>query len=147
MVTGHTQLYGQDAIISERHVDYYRERARGGAAFLVLEQQAVHSAGMNYYAGCGAWERRVIPQYEKLAEAIHHYGSKQFVQLFACGAQGRGTMYIDHWQPLWAASRDPSVVYNETPMVMEQEQIDEIIKGFGESAINYLSMSFSEREV
>lgn len=136
MVTGHTQLYGQDAIISERHIDYYRERARGGAALLVLEQQAVHPAGMNYYAGCGAWERRVIPQYEKLAEAVHHYGCKQFVQLFACGTQGRGTMYIDHWRPLWAASRVPSVVYNEIPMVMEQEQIDEIIKGFGESAIN-----------
>ncbi len=136
MVTGHTQLYGKDEIISDRHIAYYQERARGGAALLVLEQQAVHPAGMNYHAGCVAWERRVIPQYEKLAEAVHQFGCKQFVQLFACGTQGKGTMYIDHWRPLWAASRVPSVIYNETPMVMEQEQIDEILKGFGESAVN-----------
>lgn len=136
MVTGHTQLYGKDEIISDRHIAYYQERARGGAALLVLEQQAVHPSGMNYHAGCIAWERRVIPQYEKLAEAIHQFGCKQFVQLFACGTQGRGTMYIDRWRPLWAASRVPSVVYNETPLVMEQEQIDEILKGFGESAVN-----------
>ena len=136
MVTGHTQLYGKDEIISDRHIAYYQERARGGAALLVLEQQAVHPAGMNYHAGCIAWERRVIPQYEKLAEAVHQFGCKQFVQLFACGTQGKGTMYIDHWRPLWAASRVPSVIYNETPMVMEQEQVDEILKGFGESAVN-----------
>jgi len=136
MVTGHTQLYGKDEIISDRHIAYYQERARGGAALLVLEQQAVHPAGMNYHAGCLAWERRVIPQYEKLAEAVHQFGCKQFVQLFACGTQGKGTMYIDRWRPLWAASRVPSVIYNETPMVMEQEQVDEILKGFGESAVN-----------
>ena len=40
MVTGYTQLYGQDGLLSERHIDYYAERARGGAALLVLEQQA-----------------------------------------------------------------------------------------------------------
>lgn len=136
MVTGHTQLYGKDEIISDRHLAYYQERARGGAALLVLEQQAVHPAGMNYHAGCIAWERRVIPQYEKLAEAVHQFGCKQFVQLFACGTQGRGTMHIDRWRPLWAASRVPSVLYNETPLVMEQEQIDEILKGFGESSVN-----------
>jgi len=136
MVTGHTQLYGKEEMISDRHIAYYRERAKGGAALLVLEQQAVHPSGMNYHAGCIAWERRVIPQYEKLAEAVHAFGCKQFVQLFACGTQGRGTMYIDRWRPLWAASRVPSVVYNETPMVMEQEHVDEILKGFGESAVN-----------
>jgi 2,4-dienoyl-CoA reductase-like NADH-dependent reductase (Old Yellow Enzyme family) len=136
MVTGHTQLYGKEELISDRHIAYYQERARGGAALLVLEQQAVHPSGMNYHAGCISWERRVIPQYEKLAEAVHQFGCRQFVQLFACGTQGRGTMYIDRWRPLWAASRVPSVIYNETPMVMEQEQIDEILKGFGESAVN-----------
>jgi 2,4-dienoyl-CoA reductase-like NADH-dependent reductase (Old Yellow Enzyme family) len=42
MATGHTQLYGVDEVISDRHVAYYRERAKGGAALLVIEQQAVH---------------------------------------------------------------------------------------------------------
>ncbi|MGE4095548.1 MAG: FAD-dependent oxidoreductase [Candidatus Binatia bacterium] len=136
MVTGHTQLYGQNELISDRHIAYYRERARGGAALLVLEQQAVHPSGMNYHAGCIAWEPRVIPQYEKLAHAVHEYGCKQFVQLFACGAQGKGTMYIDRWRPLWAASRISSALYNETPMVMEQSHIDQMVMYFGLSARN-----------
>ena len=39
MVTGHTQLYGNNGTLSQRHIDYYRERAKGGAALMVLEQQ------------------------------------------------------------------------------------------------------------
>lgn len=136
MVTGHTQLYGKDETISDRHIAYYRERAKGGAALLTLEQQAVHPSGMNYHAGCIAWDPHVIPQYEKLANAVHEFGCKQFVQLFACGAQGKGTMYLDRWRPLWAASRIPSAIYNETPMVMEQTHIDQIVMHFGLSAYN-----------
>ena len=136
MSTGHTQLYGQSEILSDRHVAYYRERARGGAALLVLEQQAVVEAGMAYHAACLAFEEKAIPQYKKLTAAVHEFGTKQFVQLFACGTQGKGTLHIDRWHPLWAASATPSIIYNEMPLVMEQEHIDELIRGFGISARN-----------
>jgi len=136
MSTGHTQLYGQSEILSDRHVAYYRERARGGAALLVLEQQAVVAAGMAYHAACLAFEEKAIPQYKKLTTAVHEFGTKQFVQLFACGTQGKGTLHIDRWHPMWAASATPSIIYNEMPLVMEQEHIDELIRGFGISARN-----------
>ena len=136
MSTGHTQLYGQSEILSDRHVAYYRERARGGAALLVLEQQAVVEAGMAYHAACLAFEEKAIPQYKKLTTAVHEFGTKQFVQLFACGTQGKGTLHIDRWHPMWAASATPSIIYNEMPLVMEQEHIDELIRGFGISARN-----------
>lgn len=136
MSTGHTQLYGQNETLSDRHVAYYRERARGGAALLVLEQQAVVPAGMAYHAACLAFEEKAIPQYKKLTTAVHEFGTKQFVQLFACGTQGKGTLHMDRWHPMWAASATPSIIYNEMPLVMEQEHIDELIRGFGISARN-----------
>ncbi len=136
MVTGHTQLYGHNGTLSERHIEYYRERARGGAALLVLEQQAAHPAGRNYFAGCEAWDERVIPWYERLGEAVHAHDCRQFVQLFACGAQGSGTQYIDDWRPLWAASRVPSAITQEMPVAMEQVHIDELVAYFARSAMN-----------
>lgn len=136
MSTGHTQLYGKDETLSDRHVAYYRERARGGAALLVLEQQAVVPAGMAYHAACLAFEEKAIPMYRKLTDAVHQYDTKQFVQLFACGTQGKGTLHMDRWHPMWAASATPSIIYNEMPLVMEQEHIDELIHGFGISARN-----------
>ena len=39
MVTGHTQLYGANGTLSQRHIDYYQERAKGGAALMILEQE------------------------------------------------------------------------------------------------------------
>jgi len=136
LVSGHTQLYGENGLISERHISYYRERARGGAALLILEQQAAHPAGRNYHAGCIAWDERVIPWYERLGEAVHAHDCRQFVQLFACGAQGSGTQYFDDWRPLWAASRIPSAISEEMPVAMEQADIDDLIDHFARSARN-----------
>mgnify|MGYP003629931269 CR=1 FL=1 len=136
MVTGHTQLYGRDGMLSDRHIDYYAERARGGAALLVLEQQAAHPAGRNYHAGCAAWDPAVVPWYEKLGEAVHAHDCRQFVQLFCAGAQGRGTQYFDDWRPLWAASRIPSAITEEMPHAMEAADIAELAAYFARAAEN-----------
>ncbi|NNL86032.1 MAG: FAD-dependent oxidoreductase [Myxococcales bacterium] len=135
-ITGHTQLYGEGGFLSQRHVDYYRERAKGGAALLILEQQAAHPSGRNYLRGCVAYDEGAIPMYEALGEAVHAHGAKQFVQLFGCGAQGSGTQYIDDWRPLWAASRLPSAFTGEIPVAMEADHIEELVKSFAKSARN-----------
>ena len=147
MATGHTQLYGIDELISDRHVAYYRERALGGASLLILEQQAAHPSGMNYDQGCIAWEPRVVPEYAKLAEAVHAAGAKQMVQLFCCGAQGLSTMFIDRFRPLWAASPIPSSVYNERPKPMEKEDIRELVEYFGRSAFNVMAAGLDGVEI
>ena len=84
MYTAQTILYADDHILSDRHIAFYRERAMGGAALLITEQQAAHRLSKgSFYQGCTAWEKRVIPQYAKLADAVHEFGAKQFAQLFA----------------------------------------------------------------
>ncbi|MBI3300522.1 MAG: FAD-dependent oxidoreductase, partial [Deltaproteobacteria bacterium] len=137
MMPAETLDYGQDNILSDRHIAFYRERAKGGAALIITEQQGAHPVSKgSFYFGCTAWEKRVIPQYAKLADAVHEYGAKQFVQLFTPGVHDKGTMIVDEWHPLWAASRVPSFLHKETPMVMEQHHIDDLVKAFGESALN-----------
>ncbi len=137
MMPAETLDYGQDNILSDRHIAFYRERAKGGAALLITEQQGAHPVSKgSFYFGCTAWEKRAIPQYAKLADTVHEYGAKQFVQLFTPGVHDKGTMIVDEWRPLWAASRVPSVIHRETPMVMEQAQTDDLVKGFGVSALN-----------
>ena len=137
MMSGQTLLYAEDNILSDRHIAYYRERARGGVALLLTGQQAAHPLSKgSFHMACTAWEKRAIPQYAKLADAVHEHGAKQFVQLFATGVHDKGTMMIDEWHPLWGASRVPSTVHREIPLVMEQEHIDDLVVGFGQSAAN-----------
>ncbi len=137
MYTAQTILYGEDHLLSDRHIAFYRERAKGGVGLMITEQQAGHPIWKgSFYPGCTAHDKRAVPQYAKLAEAVHEFGAKQFVQLFGSGVHDKGTMIFDEWHPLWAPSRITSVVHREVPMVMGQAEIDDTAKAFGESALN-----------
>ena len=137
MMTAQTTLLGKDNVLGDRHIDFFRERAKGGAALFITEQQAGHRLSKgSFFEGCSAWEKRAIPQYAKLADAVHEHGARQFIQLFGCGVHDKGTMIMDEWHPLWGVSKMPSIVHHEIPMVMEQEHVDDVVKGFGESALN-----------
>ena len=137
MMTAQTTLFGRDNVLGDRHIEFFRERAKGGAALFITEQQAGHRISKgSFFEGCSAWEKRAIPQYAKLADAVHEHGARQFVQLFGCGVHDKGTMIMDEWHPLWGVSKMPSIVHHEMPMVMEQEHVGDVVKGFAESALN-----------
>jgi len=137
MMTAQTILYSDDHILGDRHIAFYRERAMGGVALLLTEQQAAHHISKgSFYAGCTAHDKRAVAQYAKLADAVHEHGCKQFVQLFAAGVHDKGTTIFDEWHPLWGVSRTPSIVHNEVPMEMETEHVLDIVKAYGESALN-----------
>lgn len=130
MVSGHALLYGEAGLLSQRHVDYYRERAAGGAALIVTEQQAAHPSGANYLQGCRGYDPRAVAAYRTAADAVHDHGAKLMVQVFCGGAQGSGTMYIDDWRPLWAPSPIASTQFHEQPAEMTRDDIDAVIAGF-----------------
>ncbi len=137
MMTAQSVLYGENQLLGDRHVEYYRERARGGCALFICEQQGGHPiATGSFHEGCSAYDPRSIPQYAKLAEAVHEHGGRQFVQLYAPGVHDKGNMIMDNWHPLWAVSRTTSVVHKEVPYVMEKEDIAELVDAFAQSALN-----------
>ena len=140
--------YSENNILSDRHVAYYRERARGGAGLIITEQQAGHRLSKgSFYRGCSAWEKDAVPQYAKLADAVHEFGGRQFVQLFGCGVHDKGTTIFDEWHPLWGVSAIPSVAHREMPLVVDQDAIDDLIRGFGESARNVMSAGIDGIEI
>lgn len=137
MMTAMGVFYGKDNILSDRHIDYYAERAKGGLALIITEQQAGHRLSKgSFYDGCTAWEKRAVPQYAKLADAVHEHGAKQFVQLFAAGVHDKGNMIFDDWHPLWGVSDIPSIFHKEMPHVVDLDDIKDLKKGFAQSASN-----------
>jgi 2,4-dienoyl-CoA reductase-like NADH-dependent reductase (Old Yellow Enzyme family) len=132
-----TLLYGEDHIMSDRHIAFYTERAKGGVGVQVAEQTAAHPiAKGSFYQGITAYEKKAIPKYATLADAVHEHDCRFFVQLFHPGVHDKGSTIMDEWHELWAASRVPSNVHHEVPMVMRQEHIDDLVSGFGRSARN-----------
>lgn len=140
--------YSENNILSDRHVAYYRERARGGAGLIVTEQQAGHRLSKgSFYLGCSAWEKAAVPQYAKLADAVHEFGGSQFVQLFGCGVHDKGMTIFDEWHPLWGVSAIPSIAHREMPVVVDQERIDDLVRGFGEAARNVMTAGIDGIEI
>ncbi len=142
MTTAHTLLYGEGGSISDRHIAYYVERARGGIGLLMTEQHAVDSHSLGAYRGqCAAFDPRCVERFAALADAVHAHGAKQFVQLFATGAQGSatGALGLEHWGPLRAPSTVPTASYRETPYAMGNVEIAELIAAFATSAEHVLA--------
>lgn len=74
--------------VTEKMSDYYEERAKGGAGLIITEISRV-----NDFHGAGSMgqlsvsHKDIIPSLAKLAEKIHKYGTKIFVQLHHPGRQ------------------------------------------------------------
>ncbi|MFR9803711.1 FAD-dependent oxidoreductase [Pseudonocardia sp. RS010] len=137
VVTPHALAYGRDNLMTQQSVDYYEERAKGGAGLILTEAQVVHpsSRGMMLRT-LQSWPTDVIPVYERLAKAVHRHGAKVFVDLSHFGAEDNNTMHLDNWRSLWSASGLPSPTFGEIPRPMTEEDIAELVAGFGRSARN-----------
>lgn len=138
VVTAHALMYGDsDNLMTQQSIDYYEERARGGAGLILTEAQAVHgtSRGLGYRTHQG-WPTEVIPVYERLAAAVHRHGAKIFVDLSHFGVEDYNGMFLENWRALWSPSGLPSTTYGEVGKAMSHSDIEQLVAGFGRSARN-----------
>ena len=135
----HSSQHGdpRDHVFSERQIAYFRERAKGGVALAITETvAAARSALGSFFHIVDVWNENCIPSMRRLADAVHEHDAAIFVQLASMGVHDRGRMFIDRNKPIWGASRIPSIVHNEIPLVMGPDEIDELTRDFGQSAAN-----------
>ncbi|GAA1000235.1 FAD-dependent oxidoreductase [Subtercola frigoramans] len=137
VVTPHALQYAEHNLMTQQSVDYYEERAKGGAGLIFTEAQAVHptSAGLAPRTTQG-WKTEVIPVYERLAKAVHKYGAKVFVDLSHFGVEDYNTMHLESWRALWSPSGLPSTTYNEIGRAMTHDDIAELVAAFARTARN-----------
>ena len=121
--------------INDDLIAYHEARARGGVAMSILEASSVHPS-----SGAGsvpAFSDEMIPEYAKLANAVHKQGMVMMQQLFHQGAHAIPT----DGSPPWAPSAIPSVKHlrasegqGEIPVAMTQNMIDEIVESYASAA-------------
>jgi mycofactocin system FadH/OYE family oxidoreductase 2 len=128
----HMTNFGEDHQISDRHVYYYQERAKGGCGLMTTEEMSVHPTDQVYEKLVNAFDPRVIPAYKKLTRIVHEYDTKIFAQLNHNGMQGDGK--ISRF-PVWGPSPGVDPIFRETAKEMEIEDIKECIDYFARSAV------------
>jgi 2,4-dienoyl-CoA reductase-like NADH-dependent reductase (Old Yellow Enzyme family)/thioredoxin reductase len=132
-VSAHMIAFGEEAIVPQRYIDYYEERARGGVGLLVTGAEGVHPTGWHapHYQ---AWREDAAPRYRRLAEAVHRHGAKIFTQLWHAGLQDHGIVDLDGHHPVLGPSGVQSPVYGRIAKAMEREDIEMVIDAFGRCA-------------
>ena len=89
-VPAHTTNFGDRHMPSERHVEYHRARARGGAALIIFESIRVARESLGRPQGVGGYDRATIPMFARCAEAVHAEGAKLLGQVIHLGRQIEG---------------------------------------------------------
>jgi len=120
----HMTNFGEDLLISDQHIWYYRERAKGGCGLITTEELSVHPSDHPYDKLVEAFDPRAIAGFKKLTETIHQFDTKIFAQLNHNGMQADGKISR---LPVWGPSAGSDPIFRENCKEMEPEDIQECI--------------------
>ncbi|NNK01279.1 MAG: mycofactocin system FadH/OYE family oxidoreductase 2, partial [Desulfatitalea sp.] len=127
----HLTNLSTDHQVSDAHIVYYTERAKGGCGLITTEELTVHPSDLAYEKLVDAFKPEVIPGFQRLTRAVHQYETKIFAQLNHNGMQADGKLSR---LPVWGPSAEKDPLFRETCKEMEIEDIQECIAYFALSA-------------
>jgi 2,4-dienoyl-CoA reductase-like NADH-dependent reductase (Old Yellow Enzyme family) len=127
----HTANMSEGGLPGERHRGYYEERARGGAAMIVVEPVPVHRTAVLTRGNFLHSTDDIIPHFRKVTDAVHEHGTAICHQLYHVGQHGD---FDNSYQPSWSPSGLPSFHDSDGSHAMTENEIEEIIEGFVQAA-------------
>ena len=129
-----TEYGTEDGYVTDRFINYYTERAKGGTGLIFVEvANPVFPSGKVLRHQVSISDDKYIPNFKKLTDSVHKYGARIVLQLSHAGRQT--TSKVSGQQP-WAPSAVlPKVsMYYEMPREMTIEEIKSIPPAFGKAA-------------
>ncbi len=118
----------------QRMIKYYADRARGGAGLIITEITRVDDeTGVGTPNQLSVTNTHMIAQLSRLAEAVHAYDTKIFVQLHHPGNQTPSRL-IGGKQPV-SASDVTCKVIGEQPRPLTTEEVEGMVKKFVTGAV------------
>ena len=123
----HTANMAQNGLPGPQHIAYYRERALGGAAMIVVEPVPVHPAAVLTRGNFAHSDDAVIPAFRKLTDAVRAEGAVILQQLYHIGAHGDSD---NSWHPHWSPSGGPSYHDSDGSHAMTEGEIEATMDGY-----------------
>ena len=127
----HTANMSVDGLPGDRHLGYYRERAMGGAAMIVVEPVPIHKTAVLTRGNFRADDDAVIPHFRRITDAVHAEGAHIIQQLYHVGAHGDWDNSLAY---NWSPSGLPSMHDSDGSHAMTQGEIAEIVASFARCA-------------
>jgi len=134
MSTSHACGLGDaDGMPGETYQRYHEEKAKGGLALTMF-------GGSSYIGPDSTWSSgqlnvgtdRVIPFLQSFADRVHRHGAAIMIQITHLGR--RGETNTQNWLPTIAPSPIREVLHRAIPREMDRNDIDRVVKAFGDAA-------------
>ena len=126
--------FGYDGYVTDKLVDYYAERAKGGAGFICVEMGIVdYPIGSTAGKGMIATDDdKYIPGLQKLSDSINNNGSVAFMELSHGGRYCHSG--LTGMQPVAPSPLPGFNGRGEMPRELTTEEVEELVEKFGDSA-------------
>jgi len=128
-----THFATKEGYVTQRLIDYYAERAKGGVGTIVTESSYVHPEGKGGTNRLSICNDKAITGLKKLTSTIHKYGAKVVAQLHHGGRQVSPEAISQY--PA-SASSIPCIAWGvkSFPRTLTIEEIKDIVEAYGEAA-------------
>ncbi len=140
-----TNYAGENGEVTNRLINYYAERAKGGAGLIIVEVGAVDHPEAKAMANQLRIDNdKFIPGLSELTDRVHNHGAKIFQQLHHAGRQ-TAPNEIEGKQPV-SASPIKGIVEGK-PRKLETQEVEELVTKFVDSAEREKRAGFDGVEV
>ena len=140
-----------DGKVSQAILDYYAEKSKGGyLSLIIIEHSFIRQQGKAHKGQLSIAEDSLIVELKKLAEVIHHNGSKCVMQINHAGSAAveevTGTIVVGP-----SAVTSPSKMSRTTeltfPKELSKEEIASIVTDFAKAALRVKEAGFDGVEI
>ncbi|HNY65674.1 MAG TPA: FAD-dependent oxidoreductase [Deltaproteobacteria bacterium] len=127
-----TNYAGPSGEATDRLIRYYAERAKGGAGLIIVENvQVKYPQGKNVSCQLRLDDGKFIPGFQELAEAVHAYDARIFIQIHHAGRQYHGIEDAEGVDP----SGIPDGFLKQPVRPLTNGEILDLIERFSETAL------------
>ncbi len=133
-----------DGKVSDRLVDFYAERAKGGVGMITAGFATVNDLAGGMGSLLAAQRDEFTPSLSRLAEAIKSNGARCAIQINHAGANAFSVL-MDGQQPV-SASNMPGMS-KETPRPLTLDEVRQTIDDFAQSALRVKRAGFDAVEI
>lgn len=135
----------ENGIVSNDEIEYYRKRA-GGVGIEITGCANVSELGKGFEGELAVNEDRDVPQLARLAAAMKSRGAKAILQIFDDGRM-TNTAILRGEQPVSASAVKALRPDSETPRELSEEEVETVIKDFGDATKRAIKAGFDGVEI
>lgn len=126
-----THFENDDGTFTQRGIDHYAARSKGGAGIIIIGCVTVDTRARYFCSSPGAWDDKYISNWKLMADAVHEGGAKLFPQLMHPGPIDPRPGICVNASRVPVATLIPDIFGD--PHELTIPEIEQIIDDFGEA--------------